>query len=141
MNLVGLPADIIRRARRQIYQDNLQYPAHLIPVPQAQWPEWKFGSKAKPVGVWRSKDYLVMIFSEDAHIRLSICRTMVASDGHYLEIDGWETMQQLKKECGFGESDAVEVYPKEKDIVNVAKMRHLWILNPDDNLKFIWRNL
>jgi hypothetical protein len=40
----------------------------------------------------------------------------------------WDTLQLLKRECGHGERWAVEVYPPDTDIVNVANMRHLWLL-------------
>lgn len=32
---------------------------------------------------------------------------------------------------------AVEIYPAERDIVNVANMRHLWVL--PERLPFGWR--
>jgi hypothetical protein len=34
-------------------------------------------------------------------------------------------------------ADAVEVYPPAGDVVNVANMRHLWVLR--DRLPFAWR--
>lgn len=132
-----LPKEI-REQRRLLYAENQKYPAHLIEVPREQWPKGHFSLKAVVIAVWRSKDFLVQIYNERGRVRLSVCRTMIDSDGNYIEGIDWETMQRLKRECGFEGFDAVEIYPKDMDIVNVANMRHLWILR-DDELPFIWR--
>jgi hypothetical protein len=50
----------------------------------------------------------------------------------------WEQLQQIKRQVGYGEFDAVEVYPDDDDVVNVSNMRHLWILEPG-SLPFAWR--
>lgn len=49
----------------------------------------------------------------------------------------WDTLQDIKSACGYGDRDAVEVYPPRIDEVNVANMRHLWILPVP--LSFVWR--
>jgi hypothetical protein len=45
-------------------------------------------------------------------------------------VDGiaWEDLQRLKAEIGKGDYCAVEIYPRDRDLVNVANMRHLWLL-------------
>ena len=35
---------------------------------------------------------------------------------------------QVKREIGFGDWYALEIFPRDGDIVNVANMRHLWML-------------
>ncbi len=40
----------------------------------------------------------------------------------------WDELQRLKAEAGFGDAWAVEVYPPDADLVDVASMRHLWLL-------------
>jgi hypothetical protein len=77
--------------------------------------------------------------SDDVLVRLSACRTdWVARQNRWAEIDGWDTMQRIKNECGYGDFDAVEVYPRDADLVNVANMRHLWVLKRP--LGFAWRS-
>jgi hypothetical protein len=44
----------------------------------------------------------------------------------------------LKRECGRGDLDALEVYPVDPDIVNVANMRHLFF--PPTPLSFKWKS-
>jgi hypothetical protein len=84
--------------------------------------------------VWRSRGFLVQVYSAtDGVERLSICRTSV--DGG--DPIAWEDLQRLKAECGRGDREAVEVYPRDCDVVNVANMRHLWVLTR--GMPFTWR--
>jgi hypothetical protein len=48
-------------------------------------------------------------------------------------------LQTVKDELGYAERDAVEVFPAQGDLVNVANMRHIWVL--PYRLPFIWRSL
>jgi len=43
----------------------------------------------------------------------------------------WDELQDVKREAGFGESAAVEVYPPDDEIVDEVRMRHLWVLPYD----------
>lgn len=123
-----------REQRRQLARDNAKLPIALTQIPASAWPE------RVPNGVievWRSRDYLVQIYAErNDVIRLSISRTSM--DGERWK-DGiaWEDLQRLKSECGYGKYDAVEVFPADRDVVNVANMRHLWVL--PEHLGFAWR--
>lgn len=47
-------------------------------------------------------------------------------------------LQRLKRECGRGDLDAVEVYPRDCDVVNVANMRHLFVFE-SCLLPYVWR--
>ena len=40
----------------------------------------------------------------------------------------WDSLQDIKRRRGYGDKYAIEIYPREVDIVNVAAMRHLWVL-------------
>lgn len=67
--------------------------------------------------------------------RMSICRT--AHNGStWVDQVTWDELMQLKRECGRGDVDAVEVFPADQDIVNVANMRHLFF--PPESLTFKW---
>lgn len=48
----------------------------------------------------------------------------------------WDELQALKRQCGFGDRFAVEVYPADLDVVNVGNLRHLWVLQ--GALPFAW---
>lgn len=47
----------------------------------------------------------------------------------------WDQLQHIKRMIGYGDKCAVEIYPPDKDIVNVANIRHLWIT---DMPEFAW---
>jgi hypothetical protein len=49
----------------------------------------------------------------------------------------WDHLQAIKNALGYGEYDAVEVYPRQQDIVNLGNFRHLWISK--HHLTFAWR--
>ncbi|MCK5090731.1 MAG: hypothetical protein KAQ88_12205 [Hyphomicrobiaceae bacterium] len=99
-------------------------PKNLMPVPEEDWPK----SSVERVAVWRSCDYLVQVFAEpDDMLRISMCRTTVRGDGRWEDGLSWDEMQRIKREIRLGDSWAVEIFPADDHIVNVANMRHLWV--------------
>lgn len=123
-----------RGQRRQLARDNAKQPVELQEVPRDLWPN----PYAPQLRVFRSRDFLVQQFVEAGSViaRLSVCRTKVSGD-RWKDGISWEELQRIKRECGYGDRDAVEVYPSDADVVNVANMRHLWILA--DPASFAWR--
>lgn len=135
-----LPSHLSRQERRaalrQLELDNASASATMKAVPPDQWPACMIG---KVVMLFRSRQFLAQLYEEpNGVLRLSVNRSMTDKQGDRW-IDGitWDQLQQVKAECGFGNQWAVEVYPPEPDIVNVANVRHLWLLPqaPD----FAWR--
>lgn len=118
---------VTREMRRQLERDNAKFPLALTQLPR---PEWHDRAPAGVFEVWRSRGHLVQIYAERNGIeRLSINATAIRAAGDRWEegID-WETLQRLKRECGRGDRWAVEIFPADAHIVNVANMRHLWLL-------------
>jgi hypothetical protein len=77
------------------------------------------------IGVWSNQDFYAAAFQEDHAIRLDIVRHD-CKDGVT-----WDELREVKKNCGFGDYDAVEFYPHEKDVINTGNVRHLYIFtNP-----------
>lgn len=124
-----------RAQRRQLKRENAKQPTHLREVPREEWPT----RNSPQLRVLRSRDFIVQEFPANppALVRLSINRT--ALDGERWQ-DGitWEELQRLKRECGYGDSGAIEIYPADTDVVNVANMRHLWIMA--EPVACAWRN-
>lgn len=124
-----------REQRRQLARDNAKLPTVLTEVPNSTWPNYIPDGLRK---VYRSRDFLVQEFIDNGHTRLSVARSAVdVSTGRWKEGISWDELQRLKREAGYGNFDAVEIYPKDRDVVNVANMRHLWIL--ETPLPFAWR--
>ncbi len=123
-----------RRERRLLEKESAKYPIYLVKVARHAWAQ---DPQDNLVEVWRSRGFLVQIFQEENNIqRISVCRTMHNGESWVDQIT-WEELMRLKRECGRGNDDAVEVFPADRDIVNVANMRHLWVMPV--SLAFIWR--
>ncbi|MGL0761287.1 DUF4222 domain-containing protein [Citrobacter freundii] len=65
------------------------------------------------------------------------CIASMANSGRWKDGISWDALQEIKNAVGYADRDAVEIYPAQKDVVNVANMRHLWIVN--EPLNFAWR--
>ena len=124
-----------RAAERMMKIENARWPLKMTPWPREQWPEKAYTGAHT---VFRSREFMVQVFDAKAPsiARLSINRT--ALDGTRWQ-DGisWDELQRIKNECGFTDYDAVEVFPTADTVVNVANMRHLWVVE-HGTLAFKW---
>jgi hypothetical protein len=73
------------------------------------------------IGVWEDDTYIVYGFLDQNTIRLDIERRD-KRDGI-----GWDELQRIKDECGFEHFDAIEFYPRKKDVIKNANVRHLYV--------------
>src|SRR5687768_931028 len=85
-----------------------------------------------PVKAWQSRHYFVQLYDESEQreglMRLTISRAKLGKDGRWKEGLSWDELQDIKREVGFGDWYAVEIYPRDCDVVNDANMRHLWVM-------------
>lgn len=124
-----------RAQRRLAKKQATKYPARLTRVPLDRWPDSP--SSASRINVWLSRHYLVQGFAEMGDIvRLTVCSTTPSADSW---ADGltWDELMEIKRQCGYGHRAAVEIYPDDSNIVNVANMRHLWVL--PEAPAYMWR--
>ncbi len=90
--------------------------------------EWPHQHDATRIEVWRSRYFLVQVFNEgDGVFRVSVNRVQVR-DGSWADNITWDELMEIKRQIGRADAYAVEVLPPDRDIVNVAPMRHFWIL-------------
>lgn len=97
-----------------------------------------FDPSKMPYLIYRSRDYLVQVYTIDQCTRISVNKVKITDTGDWEDGISWDTLMWIKRCVGYGDHDAVEVYPNDKDVVNVSNIRHLFILN--DTLPFIWRS-
>lgn len=104
-------------------------PDTLTPIPPEEFPP----VEPMPIRAWRSRHYLAQVYAAGSIaypslIRLSICRTRIQVGGRWEARLTWDELMQIKRDVGLGDWYGVEVYPRDKDIVNDANMRHLWLM-------------
>lgn len=121
-----------RAAASEMRAQATAWPVHLAPVPEDQWPP-RAGYTEYPIAVWRSREFLAQVFEAPALggtevRRLTVNRVTMRADGHWDQDIAWDDLQRVKRETGHGDWYAVEIYPRDRDVVHVANMRHLWLL-------------
>lgn len=113
------------REKRDVAMAKASLSKKLAPVPRASWPH-----HADPfrVEVWLSSGFLAQVFTEGSGVlRVSVNRLATAK-GAWVDGISWDELMEVKRQIGRGQEYAVEVLPRDDDIVNVAQMRHFWIL-------------
>ncbi len=106
-----------------------QFTRALCRVPREDWPDVEMHRLTNPpTELWRSRDYLLMVYEDKGYTRLSILRVVLDPMGHWADGIRWDDLQRLKAECGRGDRWAVEVFPPAALVVNVANMRHMFLL-------------
>jgi hypothetical protein len=114
-------------------------PDNLTAVPAERWPPQRTATPGTDrLGVFESKQYLVQVFSEPnvsvgsetfELFRITVCRVVLNKNGRFQDDIAWSELQAIKNEIGFGNHYAVEIYPRGVDLVDVANMRHLWVID------------
>ena len=115
-------------------RESARWPAALKEIPRSEWPNLD----GPQLRVLRSREYLVQEFDGDGPVLVRLSINITSIDGaRWADGISWEDLQRLKAEAGYPMHDAVEVFPSVMDVVNVANMRHLWVMR--DKLPFAWR--
>lgn len=134
-----------RREQRIINKVSRSFGDKLVEIDIRQWPALVDGRTPKGEGmlrVFRSKHVLVQEYApppQDAD--MVVCRltvNLIDLDGdRWTDGIGWDQLQKIKNDLGYAAFDAVEVYPRDSDVVNVANFRHVWVLR--GLIPFAWR--
>ena len=123
-----------REQRREMARESAKWPAALKEIPRSEWPNLD----GPQLRVLRSREYLVQEFGGTGPVLVRLSINITSMDGaRWADGIPWEDLQRLKAEAGYALHDADEVFPSVMDVVNVANMRHLWVMR--DKLPFAWR--
>lgn len=89
-----------------------------------------------PSQVFKNKEFLVQVFKdENSPTRLTINK-IKRKGNNWVDGITWDQLMHIKRLIGYADKCAVEIYPPDKDIVNVANMRHLWVVDMPD---YAWK--
>lgn len=112
-----------KTARRELMTENQQWPREMRVFHEAFEPV-----PGAPIKAWRSRKFLAQLYQDKGFLRLSVNRAEVTNDGHWKDGITWDDLQEVKRQCGFGDCWAVEIFPAEDEVVNVAAIRHLFLM-------------
>lgn len=131
--------ELRRQRAARLLSENRAWPSLPVEVPRSEWPT---PVPAGLTAVFRSRSFLVQVYACAAPgvlWLLSVCRAALAPDGDWRGHITWDELQTLKAQIGYGGHWAVEVFPAAGEVVNVASMRHLWVLA--EAPPYAWRRM
>lgn len=125
----------VKVLRDYLEDDRRNYTAEFVQLP----PTPPSLGATPPILAWRNRDFLAQLFVEGddgEHLRLTINRAYINATGAWSDGITWDELMAVKAGCGYGDRWAIEVYPPDDGVVNVANMRHLWLV--DEPPPFAW---
>lgn len=114
-----------KQASKHLKEDSKRYSSNFVIVAGNDF------SNTTLMKAFRNDRFLVQFHKtpfENVECRLSILRTAVDAKGEWVDKITWDEIQEIKEGVGFGDSQAIEIYPKDDDVINVANIRHIWVL-------------
>ena len=95
----------------------------ILPLPKAT-----FESKQIPLGAWKSRQFLAVLYLEPGGFkRLTVNKVTKNNRGEWEDGITWDALQEIKSQIGLGDAWGLEVYPAEKELVHDSNMRHIFI--------------
>ena len=96
----------------------------LPPITSKAFGDVSFSSRA--IG-----EFFVSAFKGDGAIRLTVARKNMVGG------ITWDELMDIKDKSGYGDKDAIELFPANDAVMNTANMRHLFVL--DERHPFVMR--
>lgn len=89
-----------------------------------------------PKKVYKNDEFLVQIFNIDGEPTRLTVNKVKRKGNNWADGITWDQLMHVKRLVGYADMCAIEIYPLDQDIVNVANMRHLWVVDMPD---FAWK--
>ena len=125
-----------RKMRKAFDRECLQYDNRYVEISTSTADNIQ--GKAKLLRAFRNRYFLAQIYREpNGFLRLTVQRCAIDKRGMWVDGITWDEMMTVKSMIGMSDRWAVEVYPPTDEIVNVANMRHLFLLA--DAPAYAWR--
>lgn len=130
-----------KNVNRERARESARFPDVMQEIPQAEWPPISpdMAPELIPLAVWRSKKFFAQVVKEpNGAVRISVNRVMMNDKYDYVDGITWDDLFAIKNQIGFADRDCIEIYPAQADLVNVANIRHLFVL--DAPHPYNWEN-
>lgn len=115
-----------KRAKAQRNKVEPVLPFREVPIQQILAAGRRAGKR--PVAAFQSPQFLAAVYVDPSgYTRLSVNRVR-QTNGMWDDGISWDELQKIKSLIGFGDAWAVEAYPPDSEVVNVANIRHLFLL-------------
>lgn len=113
---------------KYLQAENKKYHETFVEIAENDFPVNNYDFTV-PVRVYRNNKFLVQIYLETGGVlRLSINKTSITKTGDWMDGITWDELQEIKNKLGYKDKEAIEFFPANDDLVNVANIRHLFIL-------------
>lgn len=128
-----------KNVNREMARENAKFGREMVEIPREQWPKASAENGGdRTIGVWRNARFFVQISCEpNGATRLSVNRTQIDETYNFVAGITWDELFIIKNEIGYADKDCIEIYPAESALVNVANIRHLFVL--DEPHPFNWK--
>lgn len=97
----------------------------MVEVPETKWPA--LPGPRRVVRFWANNKYTCMEYPP-RRTEFGIVRRLLIQRVTAERIARWEPLQRIKNEVVGTATLAIEVYPREDDVVNDCHVYHLWVL-------------
>lgn len=128
-------------ARRQLQQENRAFGEDFQRIAESEIEEVRHMGK-RPTAIFRNRHFLAALYVDECggtdFIRLTVNRAELLPDGGWRDGITWDELMAVKRGIGMGDRWMTEIYPPDEEIVNVANMRHLFLV-PQPPFAFVRR--
>jgi len=117
--------------RRNLQKESKTFGDEFVRTPDKEIEQAK-GMGNPPEALFRNRHFLAALYVDDRDgepfLRLTVNRTELLPDGNWRGDITWDELMAVKRGIGLGDQWMSEIYPADEEIVNVANMRHLFIV-------------
>ena len=87
------------------------------------------GARGHLLRVFRNRHLLVQVYADpNGFTRLSVNRTTQDNRGRWIDGITWDELMAAKAAAGYGDAWCAEAYPPTAEVINVANLRHLFVM-------------
>lgn len=130
-----------KQVNREMARENAKFGREFVQIREKDYPPHvaAYDGPLKPLAYWRNRNFFVQVCEEpNGAVRISVNRTQIDETYNFVGGITWDELFIIKNEIGYADKDCIEIYPAAGTLVNVANIRHLFVL--DQPHPWNWKN-